>query len=79
MNDLKFAIPAALFFSTLAVLLFIHGSHIVQATIAMALFVGALGQFLAQDTLPVAQVVAWAMSWVAILLSAVAVITFIAI
>lgn len=76
MNDLKYAIPAALFFCTLAVLLFTHGTHLVQSTIASSLFIGALGQFIAQDQMPVSQVVALMLSYFAIFLAAVALVVW---
>lgn len=76
MNDLKFAIPAAIFFATLAALLFIFGNEWVRVFIAWGLFVGSLGEFLAQDRNPVAQIVAILFIWAAILLTAGAILTF---
>jgi hypothetical protein len=79
MNDpnLKYALPAALFFALLAFLLFTHSTyHITQVTVLLALFCGALGQFLAQDNGAVQRVTAMALTLLAILLAAVATITF---
>lgn len=79
MNDhnLKYAIPAAIFFALLAFLLFWQGSHVIQSMVLIALLCGALGQFLAQDNGVVQRVVAMAVTLLAILLAATATITFI--
>lgn len=49
MNDLKYAIPAAMLFCTLAVLLYLEGNSYARFFVMFALFAGALGQFAAQD------------------------------
>lgn len=64
MNDLKYAIPAAMFFCTLAVLLYLEGNSYARFFVLLALFAGALGQFGAQD--PLATKAALFLTYVAI-------------
>jgi hypothetical protein len=73
-NDLKYAIPGALMWVTLAYLMFTTGTHIVQSLTLGALFIGALGQFIAQDNMPVAQTASIFISWIAVLMTGVALV-----
>jgi hypothetical protein len=48
-NDLKYAIPGAMLFCVLAVLLYLEGNSFARFFVLLALFAGALGQYAAQD------------------------------
>jgi len=74
MEDLKFALPGALFFALIAYLLFTTGTPFVQNTVLVALFVGAVGQFVGQDRMPVAQAFSFFLSWIAIVMTAIAIV-----
>jgi hypothetical protein len=64
MNDIKYAIPAAMLFCTLAVLLYLEGNSYARFFVLLGLFAGALGQYAAQD--PTAMKAALLLTYLAI-------------
>lgn len=77
MDDLKFAIPASMMLTTLAVLLFVFGGELTRIPVAAALLLGGLGQWLAQEEASFAfQVAGVIMNWLAVLSLTAAVFTF---
>ena len=76
MDDLKFAIPAAMMLTTLAALLFVFGNEWARLLVANALMLGGLGQWFAQDRSPGFQIAGVVANWGAVLIMWGAIFTF---
>lgn len=76
MNDLRYAIPGAIFFSIFGILLFMHGGSWEKCLVLWVFLMGGISQFLAQDPSFGARVTAVFMAWFAILLAIAAMITY---
>ena len=77
MNDKAvFAMSATTFFGILAVALLYFGDFHTRVTVMVALYAGAMSQFLAQDHRPMVQGFALVMSYAAMLLTIAAMVGY---